>query len=36
MSEKRLLVLFSVGALALAIAAFFGLSYEFGRFLGAN
>lgn len=36
MSKKRLLVLFSVGTLALAVAAFFELPYEFGRFLGAN
>lgn len=36
MPEKRLLVLFSLGTVALAVASFFGLPYEFGRFLGAN
>lgn len=36
MSDKRALVLVSLGTVALAVATFFGLPYEFGRFLGAN
>jgi len=36
MSEKRPLVMGSLGVVVLAVASFFGLPYEFGRFLGAN
>ena len=36
MSEKRILVVGLVGVVVLAVALFFGLPYEFGRYLGAN
>lgn len=36
MSERRLLLMGSLGIVFLAAASFLGLPYEFGRFLGAN